>query len=137
MVDAADLEVNVLEFLHKSFGFERLAEVGGTEYAVYHRRETESETKLRPKIVRLFVVIPRRQLVLDPTEELVRVSPDGVTPGPRKAGEARESAADSTEFSEQGLDWHREKVPNGVAYLPKTAGPLLREPGALGALGLG
>ena len=136
MVDPADLEVHVLEFLHKSFGFERLTPVGDEEYVVFHRRETESESKLRPRVVRLFVVVPRGQVVYDGDEDLLRIAPDGVTAGPRTAGEARESAADATDFTEQGLAWHREKVPNGIAYVPKDRLGELRATPTLSALGL-
>ncbi|HYK92538.1 MAG TPA: hypothetical protein VEY07_00655 [Thermoplasmata archaeon] len=136
MVDPADLEVNVLEFLHKSFWFERLATVGDTEFAVFHRRETESESKLRPKLIRLFVVVPRAQVTLDVDEGLLRIAPDGTNAGPRHPGEAREAAADASEFSEQGIDWRREKVPLGFAYLPKDRTAGLRDPAHLAVLGL-
>ncbi len=136
MVEAAELEVNVLDFLHKSFSFERVATVGTVEFAVFHRRETESESKLRPRILRLFVVVPRAQVIYDTTEDLLRIAPDGHTPGARTPGAAQEAAADATSFSEQGIDWHRETVPNGIAYLPKIHLASVRAPSALGALGL-
>lgn len=137
MVEAADLEVNVLEFLHKSFSFERLATLDGEELAVFHRRETESESKLRPKILRLFVVIPRPNLVLDTDEGLLRITSDGVTPGPRGKGSAREAAADPTDFAEQGMEWHRTSVPLGIAYVPRARSADLSRPTALSVLGLG
>ncbi len=136
MLESADLEVNVLEFLHKSFSFERIAPIGPVEFAVFHRRETESESKLRPKVIRLFVVVPRAQLVYEAAEDLLRIAPDGVTPGARSAGSAREAAADATTFSEQGVEWRRESVPNGIAYFPRDRAGAARDPAALGALGL-
>ncbi len=136
MVDLPELEVNVLEFLHKSFSFDRLATVDGQEYAVFHRRETETESKLRPKVIRLFVVAPREWVLYDATEDLLRIGPDGRTPGPRSKGEARAAAAEPTDFGEQGVDWHRETVPMGIAYLPRERAVRLKSASALGELGL-
>ena len=137
MIEPADLEVNVLEFLHKSFGFDSIATVDGEELVVFHRRETEDESKLRPRTIRLFVLVPRGQLVYDAVEDLVRIAPDGLTPGPRSAGEAREASADATDFTEQGVDWHRAAVPNGVAYVPQGRAGLLNRPEDVARLGLG
>lgn len=136
MVTPAELEVNVLEFLHKSFSFERLAAVDGVEFAVFHRRETITESKLRPELVRLFVVAPSAQILYDELEDLLRIAPDGTTSGPRSKGTALESAAGPSEFAEQGVDWHREKVAKGIAYLPRSHLVRLRTPEALSALGL-
>jgi hypothetical protein len=137
VIEPAELEVNVLEFLHKSFGFDSLATVDGDELAVFHRRETEDESKLRPRTIRLFVIVPRAQLVYVVDEDLVRIAPDGQTPGARSAGEAREASADATDFTEQGVDWHRARVPNGVAYVPRARAALLDRPEDVVRLGLG
>ena len=136
MVELSDLEINVLEFLHKSFGFDRLTQVGETEYAVFTRRETEDESKLRPKLVRLFVVLPRDRILYDLAGDILVIAPDGAVPGPRTAGTAHEAAAESTEFTEQGIPFRTQKVPNGIAYLPRAAVPELTTPAALAALGL-
>lgn len=126
MIDPATLEMAVLEFRHKSFSFDRLATVGATEYAVFGRRETETESKLRPKVIRLFVAVPRHQLLYESDTESLWISPDGALPGPRDAGVAQEAAAEAPEFTEQGLTWRRLTVPAGIAYVPTT------EAGALG-----
>ena len=137
MVDEADLEVNVLDFLHKSFALERLATVDGVEYAVFHRRETESESRLRPSVIRLFLAVPRPLIVFDAAEDLLRLAPDGKTPGPRPPGVAHEAAADAPEFEEQGIGWIRIPVPNGIAYLPRDHTDRLATPTARAALGFG
>ena len=90
MLDVADLEVNLLDFVQKSFGFRRLVEVDGQEYAVFERTETESEAKFRPRLIRLYVVVPRSLIVHDFAADLLRIAPDGHTPGPRATGSAVE-----------------------------------------------
>ncbi|MCI4336399.1 MAG: hypothetical protein L3K17_04275 [Thermoplasmata archaeon] len=135
MLDAAQLEAAVLEFRHKSFSFERLAEVDGTEYAVFSRRETETESKLRPKVIRLFVVAPRSRLLYEEETESLWLSPDGITPGPRDPGTAQEAGAEAAEFREQGLPWKRATVPGGVAYLPQDRAAQLATADGLAALG--
>ncbi|HTT34636.1 MAG TPA: hypothetical protein VMH78_02040 [Thermoplasmata archaeon] len=136
MLETSDLEGNVLEFLHKSFGFERLAAVGGTEYAVFSRRETESESKLRPRIIRLFVVAPRAAIVHELSADLLLLAPDGIRPGPRTGAPAREADAEPTAFEEQGFAWRRVGAPAGIVYLPAEAAETLAAPAALIALGL-
>ena len=74
MLTAADLEVNVLDFRHRSFQFERLVELAGGPYAVFYRTETESERQLRPKLVRLTVVVPLAWVVLDEATDALRVA---------------------------------------------------------------
>ena len=48
MVDEVDLEMNVLEFHRKSFSFDRVVDWDGTDLALFHRTETESESQFRP-----------------------------------------------------------------------------------------
>ncbi|HXQ93694.1 MAG TPA: hypothetical protein VN864_00780 [Thermoplasmata archaeon] len=122
MVDEADLESNVLEFVLKSFQFDRTETVGGVEYAVLHRTETESESKFRPKLVKLVLVVPKDWIVHDLASDLLLIAPDGIHPGHRGSGTAVEAAAEKTEFSEQGVDWIRIARPaGGWIYLPKSA----------------
>lgn len=131
MVDDADLEVNLLEFLRKSFSFERTLEVDGTPYVVFHRTETESETQFRPRLVKLRLIVPRTQVVYDLAADLLLIAPDGETPGPRRAGEALEEAAEASEFDEQGVRWRKVVLAKGqVAYAPEAvAGRLASEDG--------
>ncbi|MFI5414820.1 MAG: hypothetical protein ACHQ16_04035, partial [Candidatus Lutacidiplasmatales archaeon] len=83
MVDEADLETNVLEFVLKSFQFDRTETVGDTEFAVFHRTETESESKFRPKLVKLVVAVPKEWVVHDLASDLLLIASDGVHPGHR------------------------------------------------------
>jgi hypothetical protein len=135
MLDAAMLETGVLEFRHKSFSFARLATVGSTEFAVFARRETETESKLRPKVIRLFVAVPRARLLYESETESLWLSPDGVRPGPRDAGTAQEAAAEAAEFQEQGLAWKRLAVAAGIAYVPAEHAAALGDEEAQAALG--
>jgi hypothetical protein len=120
VVDEADLETNVLEFVLKSFQFDRTETVGGVEYAVFHRTETESESKFRPKLVKLVLLVPKEWIVHDLASDLLLIASDGLHPGHRGSGTAVEAAAEKTEFSEQGVDWIRLPRPSGGwIYLPK------------------
>jgi hypothetical protein len=124
VVDEADLESNVLEFVLKSFQFDRMETVGGVEYAVFHRTETESESKFRPKLVKLVVAVPRDWIVHDLASDLMLIAPDGAHPGHRGTGTAVEAAGEKSEFSEQGADWVRLPRPNGGwVYFPKRDQP--------------
>jgi hypothetical protein len=137
MLDAALLEAAVLEFRHKSFSFERLSTAVGTEFAVFSRRETETESKLRPKVIRLYVIVPRRQLLYEEETESLWISVDGLVPGPRESGTAQEAGAEAAEFQEQGLFWKRTEVPDGMAYVPRDRAAELDSPEGLAALGFG
>jgi hypothetical protein len=120
MIEDSDLESNVLEFVLKSFQYDRTTEVGGTEYALFHRTETESESQFRPKLVKLVLVVPKAWVVHDLASDLLLIASDGVHPGPRGSGTAMEAAAEKTEFPEQGVDWVRVARPNGGwIYYPK------------------
>jgi hypothetical protein len=135
VIGAATLEMAVLEFRHKSFSFDRLATVGATEYAVFARRETETESKLRPKVIRLFVAVPREHLLYDSETDSLWITPDGALPGPRDAGTAQEAAAEAPEFQEQGMAWKRLAVPSGTAYVPTDQATALAAEPAQAALG--
>jgi hypothetical protein len=128
VVDLADLEVNVLEFRHKSFGFARVGTVAGTEYAVFHRTETESETKFRPKILRLVVVVPRAWIVYDLAAEVLLLARDGVHAGTRPTGSALEASVEADRFLEQSIEFERHPTSNGVLYVPTEIAPTILSP---------
>lgn len=120
MLDETDLEMNVLEFRQRTFQFERLLELGGREYAVFSRTETESESQFRPRLVHLRVVVPRGWVVYDEANDLLLVARDGSTLPAHPAEEVTEIRAESPEFAEQGIDWRRVAGPGGVlVYAPE------------------
>lgn len=134
VVDEADLETNVLEFVLKSFQFDRMETVGAVEYAIFHRTETESESQFRPKLVKLVLAVPRDWIVHDLASDLMLIAPDGVHPGHRGTGTAMEAAGEKAEFSEQGVDWvRRPRTNGGWVYFPKRD-EVNWTPSALGSL---
>jgi hypothetical protein len=137
VLEEADLEVNILEFHGKNFAFEHLASLAEEEYVIFTRTETESESKLRPKLVRLRVVVPRRWVLYDLAADLLVLGRDGKTPGARSTEAAIEAAAEKAEFKEQGIAWRRSKLADGgFVYVPEElAGPLLGS-GGLTTLGI-
>lgn len=138
MLEPSDLEVNILEFRHKSFSYDRLATVNGVEFVVFTRTETESESRLRPPLIHLRVIVPRASIVLDVGADLLFLAPDGVRPGPREAGTAVESAAEGTEFQEQGFDFRRIALAaDSFVYVPRDHLERALSPEGRGALGLG
>ncbi|MCI4331223.1 MAG: hypothetical protein L3K19_05180 [Thermoplasmata archaeon] len=135
--DDGELEVNLLEFLLKSFSFDRCASVGGTEYALFHRTETESEMQFRPRLVTLRVIVPRAWVVYDLAADLLFVARDGGTPGARATGQALEEAAEKSEFQEQGVRWRKTTLQRGsVVYAPTELSESLLAPGGRAELGL-
>ncbi|MCI4361451.1 MAG: hypothetical protein L3J91_07065, partial [Thermoplasmata archaeon] len=100
MVELADLEINVLEFVHKNFSFNRMATWKDQELAVFQRTETENEAKFRPKIIHLVLAVPREWVIYDLAADLLVLGRDGHTPGPRPVGTAVEAAAETHEFRE-------------------------------------
>ena len=119
MIDEADLEVNILSFVQKSFSFDRLITVGDREFVVFVRTETESESKFRPKLLHLRVVVPRAWVILDSAGEALVLGQDGATPGPQGSGTAQEAAAEKTEFREQGITFVRTTdSKGGLLYVP-------------------
>lgn len=116
MLDESDLEIHLLEFDHRSFGYERSLTIESESYALFARTETESESKFRPRVIRLRVLVPREWLVLGDGGESLAVSANGRAPSPRSAGEGVEVAAEKSEFDEWGVAWRR--VPEGkLGYL--------------------
>jgi hypothetical protein len=134
----ADLETNVLEFRQRSFQFARLVERESGAVAVFGRTETESERQLRPKLVRLTLVVPVGWVVHDEAADLLRVARDGVVAPPPPPGTVVEIGAEPPEFEEQGLRWKRIRLPaGGYAYAPAEMAAELLSPPGLGALGIG
>jgi hypothetical protein len=138
VIDEGTLAVNLLGFRLKSFAFERTADVGGVPYALFHRTETESESKLRPRLLSLWLVVPQEWVAYDEASDSLRIAADGLPPGPPATGTALETAAESEQFTEQGVEWRRQALGAlELLYVPDArAGPLL-SPAGRRALGLG
>jgi hypothetical protein len=135
VLDQSDLEVNVLEFRQRSFQFERLAEHGGHEYAVFSRTETESESQFRPRLVHLRLLVPREWVVYDEPNDVLLLSRDGKTVPVRMVESVTEVGADPSEFTEQGIDWRRVSGPGGLlVYGPEELEKELLTPAALAQL---
>jgi len=133
----ADLEVNVLEFRQRSFQYERRAELDGTEFAVFSRTETESESQFRPRLVRLAVVVPMAWVLVDEVGDVLALARDGVTVPVHKAEAVVEVGAERTEFEEQGIGWKRATAGSGTfVYAPTDLSAKLLTPLAYSALGL-
>ncbi|MEM0128812.1 MAG: hypothetical protein QXG65_01410 [Thermoplasmata archaeon] len=119
MIDDSELEGNLLEFRQKSFQFVRSESVAGRDYAVFARTETESESRLRPQLVHLTVAVPREWLAYDAAIDLLRIAPGGSL-APRRPGLAVESAAEPSEFEEEGTAWVRlAPEDRAFVYLPR------------------
>ncbi|MCI4319357.1 MAG: hypothetical protein L3K23_04385 [Thermoplasmata archaeon] len=130
MVDDADLETHLLDFMLKTFAFARTARVDDQELVVFERTETESESQFRPKLVKLRVVIPRPWILYDLAGDALVIARDGKTAGSRPTGTARETAGGTTEFEEQGVRWKRSKFPDGsFVYAPAELRVNLASPG--------
>ncbi|HXW67652.1 MAG TPA: hypothetical protein VEL82_07250 [Thermoplasmata archaeon] len=137
MLDAADLEVNVLEFRQRSFQFERLAPVDGEEVALFSRTETESESQFRPRLVHLKLLVPLSWIVLDEPHEVLAIARDGATVPVRLSEPVVEVGAERAEFSEQGIAWRRVAGPSGsLVYAPRELADRLLAPAAFGAFGI-
>ncbi len=137
MLEAADLEIDVLDFRQRSFQFDRIAEIDGTRFAVFSRTETESESQFRPKLVHLRVAVPLAWIARDEEADSLRIARDGAVTLPTIAEAVVEVGAEPPEFREQGIDWKRAAAPGGaLVYAPtEYAGRLLAAPG-FAALGL-
>jgi hypothetical protein len=119
VLDEATVSMNLLSFRVKSFGYERSFGIGRSTYALFQRTETESESKLRPRLLRLWVVVPTEWLIFDEAADSLVIGQDGETPGPQAKGTALEAAADAEEFAEQGVSWKRRSFPGQqIVYVP-------------------
>ncbi|HTP55291.1 MAG TPA: hypothetical protein VML53_01315 [Thermoplasmata archaeon] len=138
MLTAADLEVNVLDFRQRSFQFERLASLGGAEFAVFARTETESESKFRPRLVHLKLAVPLAWIRLDEASDALRISKDGLGLPMAPVESVVEVGAERPEFREQGVDWRRVDGPNGaLVYAPAEFAATLLTAAGFAALGIG
>ena len=136
MLSVADLEINLLDFRHRSFQFDRLVELAAGPYALFSRTETESERQLRPKLLRLTVVVPLAWIVHDLTADVLRVTRSGHPP-PSKEETAVEVAAEPPEFEEHGIRWNRVAAGASVyVYAPAELAAGLLSPEGLAQLGL-
>lgn len=138
MLSASDLEVNVLEFRGRTFQFDRFASLGGTEFAVFSRTETESESKFRPRLVHLKLAVPRPWVRLDEGTGDLRIYRDG--PGLAMVPDEPvvEVGAERTEFREHGVDWRRADGPAGaLVYAPTEFAAAVFTAAGFAALGIG
>jgi hypothetical protein len=137
VLTAADLEINVLEFRQRSFQFERLADVEGTDFAVFSRTETESESQFRPQLVHMKLVVPQAWVVYDEPNDLLAIAEDGATVPVRLTEPVVEVRADRTEFREQGVEWKRRESPGGeLVYVPTSHAATVLSEAGLAALGI-
>ncbi len=135
MLTVADLEINVFEFRQRAFSFARVVPVGGEEYAVFTRTETESESRFRPALVHLSVVVPLAWVVHDEASDTLRIGRDGAPPAPALTEPVLEVGAEPTEFGEQGVRWKRAQAPTGtLVYVPAERAEALLAPGTLATL---
>jgi hypothetical protein len=137
VLDVADLEMNVLEFRQRAFQFERVAEVDGVAYAVFSRTETESESRFRPQLVHLRLVVPQAWVVHDETNDVLLLSKDGTTLPVRLTETVVEVGAEPSEFREQGIAFKRGSSPgHAIVYAPAELAPRMFAPEGLTALGI-
>jgi hypothetical protein len=134
----ADLEINVLEFRQRAFQFERLGDYEGTDFAVFSRTETESESQFRPRLVHLKLIVPQAWVVYDEANDLLALAKDGTTLPVRLTEPVVEVGAERPEFGEQGIAWRRVVGPAGsLVYAPVEFADLVLAPEGFSALGLG
>ncbi len=137
VLTAGDLEVNVLEFRQRSFQFQRTAPIGGRDVGLFSRTETETESRFRPKLIHLHLVVPVAWVVLDEPNDVLRVARDGATVPARLSEPVVEVGAEPAEFDEQGIAWKRiAPAPRAFVYAPTELAETLLAPPALSALGL-
>jgi hypothetical protein len=137
MLTAADLEVNVLEFRGRAFQFDRIAANGTTEFAIFSRTETESESQFRPRLVHLRLVVPLGWIHLDPATDDLRISKDGRGLPMVPAEPVVEVGAEPPEFREQGVEWRRAAGPGGaLVYAPAEFAPRLLTADGYASLGI-
>jgi hypothetical protein len=137
VLEEGTLAVNLLTFRRKSFGYERTVALAGRTYALFRRSETESEAKLRPRVLTLWVAVPLAWVIYDEPGEALVLGTDGATPGPQPPGTALEAAADAARFDEQGIAWARRALAGGtIVYAPAAEAETLLAPAGLAALGI-
>jgi hypothetical protein len=132
VLETGVVQSTLLEFRHKSFSFEGNLAVGSEPWVVFARSETESESKFRPRVIRLRVLTPQAWLHLDPAGELLLLGsgPEPGLAGP--GGPALEVAAEPDEFEEQGIAWVRWRPRvERLLYLPAEHASELRALGGV------
>jgi hypothetical protein len=138
VLTAGDLEVNVLEFRQRSFQYQRTATVGDQEIALFSRTETESESRFRPKLIHLQLLVPVGWVVLDEANDVLLLAKDGATVPVRLTEQVVEVAAERPEFDEQGIAWTRAVGPSGAyVYAPRELADRLLTPAGYAALAIG
>ncbi len=137
VLTAGDLEVNVLEFRQRSFQFQRLATVDDRTVAWFSRTETETESRFRPNLIHLHLLLPVEWVVLDEPNDVLLLSRDGVTLPVRLSEQVVEIGAERPEFDEQGIPFRRSRGPSGsFVYAPAELADRWLTPGTYASLGI-
>ncbi len=137
MVEDETLSTNVLQFAGKSFDYDSTVTVGGVEFAIFARTETETEAKLRPELVRMRVVVPREWVQYEEASDTLLLVAPGGSAGPARRRAAGATLLEPEEFRDQGIDWHRLTLPGRhTLYLPKKEEPRLLAAEGRSALGV-
>jgi hypothetical protein len=138
VLSVSDLEINVLEFRQRSFQFQRAVAVNGRDVALFSRTETETESKFRPKLLHLHLLLPQEWVVYDEPNDILLVSRDGATIPVRLSEQVVEVGSEPPEFEEQGIAWKRAGGPSGAYfYAPAELAQDLLAPATYAALGVG
>lgn len=122
MLTEEELAESVLNFLKTSFAFERLLKLEGTEFAVFTRRETEAEAKLRPKVIRRWVVVPHTWVFFDKDADVLVLGKGGHKPSRLIAlqVEGERSTLPADHFQEQGIEFMTHRFPGDLElYAPR------------------
>ncbi len=124
MLSEEELQGQVLTFRATSFSYERQIEGPEGPWALFHRRETEAKAKLRPRVIRRWVLVPLPWVFGDRgSGSLVlgregRRPPSGLSPGPMVSEEPLPLPGPT--FEEQGIPFHRFRFPSGEElYVPE------------------
>jgi hypothetical protein len=137
VLTGADLEINVLEFRQRSFSYDRTEAIGGEDYAIFSRTETESESQFRPRLVHLHLAVPLGWVVLDEPNDCLRVARDGGAPPPRLIETVMEVGVEPPQFTEQGVEWVRTAAgPDSLWYTPRERSSILLSAEGRTALGV-
>jgi hypothetical protein len=124
MLSDEDLQGQVLTFLAASFSYERQLEGPDGVWAVFHRRETEAKAKLRPRVIRRWVLVPLAWVFEEKGSGSLVLGqgghrpPSGLSQGPVASEEAL--PLPGTSFEEQGIPFHTVRFPSGdELYVPE------------------
>ncbi len=124
MLTEEELQGQVLTFRATSFSYERQLAGPDEPWALFHRRETEAKAKLRPRVIRRWVLVPLRWVFEDRGSGSLLLGkgghrpPSGLSSGPRVTEEPLPLPEAS--FEEQGIPFHRFQFPSGEElYVPE------------------